>query len=519
MHKLKLFKKLIFLTEGDKKFCHFSKNKWKSSRKSNYDGIVLVDFVTFEHYIYQSSYSTNYFKNNNNLDIRYFQFIPRNKYILRTFFQFFRNFSRLHKLYKSFGCNFGLINVFDKNTIRIAKSLKFSSKEELVNFSLEGIQIGDLIYDTYLRENSTPTVDLDDERLFWIVDNAISIFYSTKNYLKKYNVKKILTSHGVYVNYGIIVRLAVHSDIDVYQIGYHQAMHKFNKNKLSMPRQHDNYPNEFNTLNDKEIRRKKARKMIELRFSENMRNEEAIQPAYQDFFATTMAHLKESRNEKQLFLNNGKTKVVIFLHCFFDSPHIYKSMIFPDFFEWIEFVLNTLDLPNLDLVIKPHPNGKPGNGKVIDRLKNKFPNARFIDKFTPNDKLVSENVEFLLTVYGTSAHEFGYRGVKAITAGDNPASAYDFCFHAKSKDEYRHYLQNIGKLPKNINKEKIEEFFYMHYLHPSHGRLEENKKILDINWDIPSGHPDIFIDFIEEHNKGLHDEIFDNISAALEQLE
>ena len=114
MHKLKLLKKLIFLSEGDKKFCHFSKNKWKSTRKSNYDGIVLADFVAIEQYIYQLSYATNYFKINNNLDIRYFHFIPRNKYILRNFFQFFRSFSRIHKLYKSFGCNFGLINVFDQ---------------------------------------------------------------------------------------------------------------------------------------------------------------------------------------------------------------------------------------------------------------------------------------------------------------------------------------------------------------------------------------------------------------------
>ena len=298
IQKLKLLKKLIFLTKGDKKFCDLSKNKWKSARKKNYDGVVLVDFVTFEHYIYQSSYTTNYFKINNNLDIRYFQFIPRNKYILRTFFKFFRSLSRFHKLYKSFGCNFGLINVFDKNTIRIAKSLKFSSKEELVNFSLEGIQIGDLIYDSYLRGSKIPTVDLDDERLLWIIDNAISIFYSTKNYLKKHNVKKILVSHGVYVNYGIMVRLAVHSDIDVYQIGFFKAIQKYSRDHLSMARKHDNYQNEFNSLNDKEIRRKKARKMLESYKEWYKQENPVIHPGYQDFFATTMAHLKESRNEK-----------------------------------------------------------------------------------------------------------------------------------------------------------------------------------------------------------------------------
>ena len=59
------------------------------------------------------------------------------------------------------------------------------------------------------------------------------------------HVKKILTSHGVYVNYGILVRLAVHSDIDVYQINFVNAVQKFSRDNLSMVRNYDNYQNEF----------------------------------------------------------------------------------------------------------------------------------------------------------------------------------------------------------------------------------------------------------------------------------
>ena len=28
--------------------------------------------------------------------------------------------------------------------------------------------------------------------------------------------------------------------------------------------------------------------------------------------------------------------------CFFDSPHIYNDLVFPDFYEWITFTLDVL---------------------------------------------------------------------------------------------------------------------------------------------------------------------------------
>ena len=69
------------------------------------------------------------------------------------------------------------------------------------------------------------------------------------------------------------------------------------------------------------------------------------------------------------------------------------------------------------------------------------------------------------------AHEFAYQGVKVLTAGDNPCAAYDFCYHPKTKDEFEKQLLNIGNLPIEISKEKIEEFFYMHYLYKKKNQI------------------------------------------------
>jgi hypothetical protein len=37
----------------------------------------------------------------------------------------------------------------------------------------------------------------------------------------------------------------------------------------------------------------------------------------------------------------SKTPVVIFLHDFYDSPHIYHDLVFNDFWEWVCFTIET----------------------------------------------------------------------------------------------------------------------------------------------------------------------------------
>ena len=44
--------------------------------------------------------------------------------------------------------------------------MKFSSKKELLDYQIENVRIGDLIYDAYLRIYTVPTVDLSDKKLY-----------------------------------------------------------------------------------------------------------------------------------------------------------------------------------------------------------------------------------------------------------------------------------------------------------------------------------------------------------------
>ena len=81
------------------------------------------------------------------------------------------------------------------------------------------------------------------------------------------------------------------------------------------------------------------------------------------------------------------------------------------------------------------------------------------------------------------------------------------------------YLQNIDSISIDIDKEKVLEFFYMHYLHPGKGRLENNEKVINIDWTTPPGDPDTFNYYVKNAQKGMYDDTFVNISSALAQIE
>ena len=60
--------------------------------------------------------------------------------------------------------------------------------------------------------------------------------------------------------------------------------------------------------------------------------------------------------KNRLLKRNKKLKVLITTHCFFDSPHSYGYNIFPDFYEWIDFLGRMTGKTNFDWYIKTHPD-------------------------------------------------------------------------------------------------------------------------------------------------------------------
>lgn len=338
-----------------------------------------------------------------------------------------------------------------------------TTKDELVELESQGVKIGDLIYDTYLRFKPAPTVDLDDFYLAIVIWKALRNIYITKKYFDREKPDILLQSYSTYIQHGITSRIALRYDIDVYTFGSYQTAYK----KLSPDDYYhvidsSNYKNDFELLIDKDKRLQKARKGLEERLS--------------GVVGRTTNYMKESAYlEREKNIPNVEGCSVVFLHDFYDSPHIYKSMIFADFLEWVEFTIEQLEENNIQYYIKPHPNQLADSAKVVESLQNKYPYLKILSKKITNKQLVDAGIKVGITVYGTVAHELAYMGIPVIACGDNPHSSYNFCYEAKDKEMYRELIRDIPNLKyknKAVVQEEVESFYYMHNLLSSQAEQE-----------------------------------------------
>jgi hypothetical protein len=454
--------RLFFLDRNECLFINFAKKQWPSKQRKN--GILLIETMKYHPYIFQVSYLSNFLADKFQLEIKTIVNVYDNKNIWLN--KHLNKFLTTSRLFHSFGASSSL-NYYSlsKNEIEICKKLalvafnKISSKSDLLEMKIEDIAVGDLIYDTHLRLYKLATVNINDDRLLKTIENAYIIFASCKNYLDTNNVKMLVMLHAVYIQHAILVRQTLSREIPTYLYGHREGrlLQKLSKQHFYQSLNHHKYKNIFGSLTNKNDKLNLAKNALYRRVSGEI--DTGIS------YMKKSAYIGYTESSFQPFKPSNKPRVVVFLHCFFDSPHIYKDMLFNDFHEWLEFTLEVASRSNYDCYVKPHPNGLDGNEEIVDYFIKKYGKISFIDKNVSNRQLINEGFNLGVTLYGTIAHELAYHDIPVLAAGDNPHACYSFCYKAKSIMDYEEKLGAPSSVPKMIIKAEIEEFFYMHYLY------------------------------------------------------
>ncbi|MDP1803011.1 MAG: hypothetical protein Q8L81_16740 [Bacteroidota bacterium] len=324
--------------------------------------------------------------------------------------------------------------------------------------------MGDLIYDTYLRYADKPELDLQDPYFKILVTQTCNIFYVSKQKIEEYNIVSLVSSYTTYIYHGIAVRICLQKNIPVYTVGaFFSLVHKVLKEYPSHANDHFLFNKLFQKLDNKKEIIETHKKIFEKRFEGEIDS------------ATT--YMKQSAfsadTNKELVNIDWPNTVVVLAHCFFDSPHIYRDLLFPDFYDWMNFTLDELSKQkDLTILVKQHPNGLPANDPLFEVLKKKYAGTQvlFIDKKTSQMQIINSRPKAIVTAYGTAAAEFSYQGFPVLTIYDNPFTAYDFTHLANSISEYKTLLQNVKNLPSKQNREQIIEYYYMQYFFFLKGR-------------------------------------------------
>lgn len=366
-------------------------------------------------------------------------------------------------IYKSFGASKLVEIKLNKDQKKIAHTLFLSiksglnKKQDIERICVRNVLIGDLIYDTYLSDLKLPTINIDDEDFSKILLESISLVIFWQDYIQAQNVKAINVSHCVY-NLAIPLRVAIEKNIPSYQVNITHA-YRMTPNNLFAYNEYKEYREIFSKLpeDEKILFKKIAAERIQRRLNGEIGVDNVSEK-------NTFYQPKKIIKLEKL----NTIKILVATHCYFDSVHGFGPSMFPDYYEWMDF-LGTISLKTeYDWFIKTHPESKESH-EINLYFCEKYKKFKILPSDISHYQLIDEGINFALTVHGTIGAEYAYLGIPVINAGlNNPHIGYNFNIHAADLSAYEKILCNLeAPPPVELDKDAIHEFYYMRNIYNS----------------------------------------------------
>lgn len=365
-------------------------------------------------------------------------------------------------IYRSFGTTEFLVLAPTAAQKQRAKDIfktvvpQLRSNFDIEKLMIDGILVGDLIYDSYLAIFRRPTIDRSSADFQEFLLHSIELFVAWVDYFDSHDVRAINVSHCVY-NVAMPLRIAIKRGIPAFQASV-THLYRLTERDLFAYNDFFYFPERFSAL-PSEVRQAgllEARRRIERRFA----GEVGVDMAYSTKSAYGESHYT------QLLRSSARKKILIATHCFFDSPHSYGNNIFPDFYEWLDFLGQMTEVTDYDWYVKIHPDYLPGTKEVIDGLVAKYPKFTLLPADSSHHQIIAEGIDLVLTTFGTIAFEYAELGIPVINASqNNPHIAYDFNLHAKDVNDYRRMLMDLRCLNYKKDRKKVYEYYFMRYIY------------------------------------------------------
>ncbi len=341
---------------------------------------------------------------------------------------------------------------------------------EALSLKIDGIEVADLLVDSYLRFKPSPEFDVKDHFVRRLVWQALRDVRQAQAYFGGHKPRWYLTSYTTYLEHGIPARVALRQGVEVWSFG---NLNSFGKRLAQTDHFHTQnfagYRARFESLDRQAERLQQARERLESRLSGGI--DAATSYMRQSAYAQTGVDLPAGLDGA----------VVIFLHDFYDSPHGYPDLVFQDFWRWICFAIEVLQKVGVIFFLKPHPNQIALSDEVLDRLRQKYSGLKWLPAAASNVHLARAGIACGVTVYGTVAHELAFLGVPTIGCARHPHYTFDFCRTARTRDEYEGLLKTywVQPLPKEEMQRQALAFYYMHNLYGVDDERELQKAFVE----------------------------------------
>ena len=125
------------------------------------------------------------------------------------------------KLYKSFGVTEFIRpklsdSVINKSNKEFKVSFNKINKNNLCDYEINGIRVGDLIYDTYLKIYKKATLDTKSVLFKNFFKDSLRLYFYWDDYFRNNRIKAMVIVHSTYL-YGIPIRMACFKKIPVFK--------------------------------------------------------------------------------------------------------------------------------------------------------------------------------------------------------------------------------------------------------------------------------------------------------------
>lgn len=469
-------------------------------KKSENNNKILIEFNGWSHAHIWGSYLANSLAQKYNSSISAFEgytlisshlslnFFQKIKFLLAKNF-----FGKYYKIYKSFGVNSFFRPKITKKievlTLRKFKKLKkIKTKNQILNIKINNIIIGDLVYDTYLKKYNVSTIDLKDKRFKNFLLDCLRLFFFWDQYFKENIIRALIIVHSTYL-YGIPMRVALSNYIPVYRATYNQITYITKKN-YHMGKDFYNLPKIFKLF-------PKNKKIL--------------------FLNTAKKKLENILDYKKTIQRKKKSKkksIMIAMHNFYDSPHVFGKMLFPDFYEWLNYLVKLSLKTDYEWYFKPHPDNNKEDVKIVSNILKKNRNMKILSAKDDYNKILKKGINIILSCYGTVGYEYAYFGCTVINAcQNNPNSSYKFNLNPKTIPEYEKILLNISKYEISPNKKKILELFFLRKIYFISNWLSIDKKLSKkFGWKTDIYKPLMYKIWLEQWNIKKHRNILKKVN-------
>ena len=325
---------------------------------------------------------------------------------------------------------------------------------------VDGVEIGDLIYDQFLRYTNQPTYRKLDFNFLLYIFNSLFYFHRYKDILLKHNITDIILSHGVYAEYGILARVAasLEKDIKIYQWynlnPMNISVHTANKEYIRKPRFYEaSLMDKLISANGKETILSEYDEYMQKRLKAEDKNQIDLAFVYQDNDINSVDEFKESYKIK------GGKNIFIFSHAFVDSVKYVHWSLYSDYYTWLYETLVILADKSKEhnIFIKAHPSESMYKCDItvkstIDEINQKYgANFIYLDKKIHNS-VVFDLADSIITSNGTVAIEAVCYSIPVLVAASTLYENAKTVVQPKTINEYREHLGNI----ENINKPTVE---------------------------------------------------------------